>query len=176
MHLMGGCLLSQIFCSILCLFAAFPGPCLLPWVLLIHLMALPCILWASCDVMIAPVLFPVCPHTFHGFPLVSWGAPGPSPGCFLPSLGCPCCLCSKTHHPMTSAQTCSSVDLRIRHVGCHELLRKSSLVCLVCFLAISLRSDEWIASTSRLKHLHAINSFGLKGACSAPVALLLYEL
>ena len=131
-----------------------------------------CIPWAVCAVMKAPVLFPVCPHIFPGYSLVSWGAPTVSPACSRRSCGFSCCLYAKTHHPMTSAQTCPPVKLRIRHVGCHELLRKLSLVYLLCSLAISLQTNGWIASTSRLKHLHATNSFGLKGACSAPVALL----
>ena len=128
-------------CYIFWFLTTCPGHCQLSWVLVIHPLARPCIPLASCAVMDCPGLSPGCPNTFPGLPLVSWGDPAPSPDCSLPSLGCPCCLCAQTHHSMTSAQTCPAVDLRIRHVGCHELLRKSSLVCLVCSLAISLRSD-----------------------------------
>ena len=60
---------------------------------------------------------------------------------------------------MTSAQTCSPVDLRIHDVECPELLGKLSLVSELCALSIWLRSDEWIPSTLRLKALHAINMF-----------------
>ena len=64
--------------------------------------------------------------------------------CFAPPLLAAPCLpsavpavfCIKAYHPMTSAQTCSAVDLRIRDVECHELLRESSLVCVTCSLAI----------------------------------------
>ena len=49
------------------------------------------------------------------------------------------------------AQTCSEVDLRICYIGFPELLRKSSLICLLCSLAISLQTNGWILSTSRLK-------------------------
>ena len=52
------------------------------------------------------------------------------------------------------------MDLRIHDVGFLELLKKSSLVCLVCALAILLRSDDRILSTSRLKALIRPNSFG----------------
>ena len=57
-------------------------------------------------------------------------------GCSLLSLGCPCCLDAKTHYPMTPAQIYPAVKLRIRDVGCHELLGQLSLVCLVCSLRI----------------------------------------
>ena len=62
------------------------------------------------------------------------------------------------------AQTCSAVDLRIPHVGCHKLLRKLSLMCLVCSLAISLRSDGSILSTWQKKTSLAINMFALVAA------------
>ena len=167
----GCCLPSWVWCFLFGLSPACLGSCLQSWMLVIYpwhnpfIPGLHALSWV-------PLFIPLSACAFPGLLLVSWDAPATSPGCSLPALGFPCCLCAKTHHPMTSAQTCSAVDLRIRHVGCHELLRKSSLVYLVCSLAISSRSDGWIASTSRLKHPHATNSFGLKGACSAPVALL----
>ena len=89
------------------------------------------------------------------------------------------CLTASNHeiYPISIMhETCPSVDLRIRDVECHELLRKSALVYLVCSLAISLRSDEWISSTSRLKTCLATDSFGPQGKLLTPVALLLYEL
>ena len=64
------------------------------------------------------------------------------------------------NHARKFVKICSPVNLRIRHVGCREHLRKSSLV-LICSLAISLRTNGWIASATRLKHLHAINMFAL---------------
>ena len=45
---------------------------------------------------------------------------------------------------------------------------------LVCSLAIWLQTNEWILSTSRLKHLFATDSFGLRPGPFPPVALLLY--
>ena len=73
-------------------------------------------------------------------------------------------------------ETCPAVDLEIRDVGSPELLAEPCLISLVGSLAISFNSDERILSTSCLKHPRAINSFGLRGGCLPPVALLLYEL
>ena len=89
------------------------------------------------------------------------------------------CLTASNHeiyHISIMHETCSPVDLRIRDVECHELLRKSSLVYLVCSLAASLQTNGWILSTSRLKTPLAIDSFGPQGQLLTPVALLLYEL
>ena len=62
-------------------------------------------------------------------------------------------------HFSSWAQTRSSVDLRICYIGFPELLKKSSLVCLVYALAISLQTNERILSTSRLKAIIRPNSF-----------------
>ena len=73
-------------------------------------------------------------------------------------------------------ETCPAVDLEIRDVGSPELLAEPCLIPLVGSLAISLNSEVWILSTSCLKHPRATHSFGLRGGCLPPVALLLYEL
>ena len=73
-------------------------------------------------------------------------------------------------------EICAPVKLEIRDVGSPELLAGPCLIPLVCSLAIWLQTNEWILSTSRLKHLFAIDSFGLRPLPFTPVALLLYEL
>ena len=73
-------------------------------------------------------------------------------------------------------ETCPAVDLRIRDVECPELLAELCLIPPMCSLAIWLQTNGWILSTSRLKHLSAINNLGLRLLPFTPVALLLYEL
>ena len=68
------------------------------------------------------------------------------------------------------------MDLRIRDVGPPQLLAEPGPIPEDGSRAIPFKSDEWILSTSRLKHLHATHSFALRGLLSHPVALLLYEL
>ena len=81
------------------------------------------------------------------------------------------CLTASNHEIiiiLSCDQIYSSVKLRIRDVGSPELLGKLSLICLVCSLRISWRSDGWILGTSRLKALLAINMFDPNRACSFP--------
>ena len=80
------------------------------------------------------------------------------------------------HHFSSWAQTCPAVDLRICYIGFPELLRKSSLVCLLCSLAISLQTNGSILSTWQKKTPVAINSFALSWPAFSLVALLLFEL
>ena len=73
-------------------------------------------------------------------------------------------------------ETYPSIKLEIRDVESPELLAEPCLILLVGSLAIWLQTNEWILSTSRLNHLFAIDSFGLRPLPFTPVALLLYEL
>ena len=52
-----------------------------------------------------------------------------------------------SHHFPQVTKTCSSADLQIRDMGCHELLRELSLIPLLCSLRISSQSDLWILSS-----------------------------
>ena len=70
----------------------------------------------------------------------------PSHGFVLLSPCFPCCLYENLD-PMTSAQTCPPVDLRIHDVECPELLGKLSLTPKLCYLSGASRSDVRILST-----------------------------
>ena len=79
-------------------------------------------------------------------------------------------------HFSSWAQTCSSVDLRIRHVGCPELLRRVFFTHLL--LPMILRSNSYtrILSTWQKKTTIAINRFALSWHAFSLRALLLFDL
>ena len=112
---------------------------------------------------------------------------GPSPrsgiarqrGRLSPGTSTGPCLTASNHEILmilSYDETCPPVDLGIRDVGSPELLAEPCLTPLVGSLATSLQTNLWILSTSCLKHPRATQSFGLRGSCLPPVALLLYEL
>ena len=74
-------------------------------------------------------------------------------------------------HPSCD-ETCALVKLQIRDVGSPGVLTGPCLIPLVCSLAIWLQTNEWILSTSRLKHPLAIDSFGPHRGLSLPVRII----
>ena len=63
------------------------------------------------------------------------------------------------HEILSCDEIYSPVKLQIRDVGSPDLLAEPGLIPEDGSLAIPFNSDDWILSTSRLKHLHATHSF-----------------
>ena len=93
-------------------------------------------------------------HSFDGLgPEISWvkGCPGLQSGGWGPG---------QSGVPWSRGGECfAPFKLRIRDVGSPELLAGPCLIPELGSLAISFRCDGHILSTSRLKHLRAINMF-----------------
>ena len=77
------------------------------------------------------------------------------------------------YHFHQVTKTCSSANLRIRVVSCHELLGQLHLIPEYGLFKILSRSDGWILSTCHLKTRFATNSFALSLPAFSLVALLL---